>query len=96
MPSEQREQSLADVQKCIQVLKALETSWSGASKGCAIIEHLLRIGPTRENHQHDAAPFNLEDYGVGWGHLPGTEFSGYDATGSEFLDIWQHMMDTDI
>lgn len=93
MPSEYRQHSSADVQECMDLLRGLEASRSGASKGRAIIEHLLEMSAAREDSGKDEAvpPFLVDYGGMGWVQLPGSGLFGYEAVGTDLFAVWQQM-----
>lgn len=88
MPPEQRHNVLPDVHKSIRLLEGLELSWSGASKGRAIIEHLMKITAEGDGIGDNEEPIpGYDDFGLSWGHMPGSELFGFDAFGSEFFGV---------
>ena len=88
MPPEQRQDSLPDVQKCIRFLEGLELSWSGASKGRAIIEHLMKATSDGEyGAEKEEVPPGFDDFGLSWGQMPGSELFGFETFGTEFFDV---------
>ncbi|CAI6014040.1 unnamed protein product [Clonostachys chloroleuca] len=85
IPEHPREKAHADVEKCIRFLKGLESTCSGASKGRAIIEHLLK----------DSSALNLDgsladllnDPNTSWNQLPGSELFSYSSFSPDFLNL---------
>jgi hypothetical protein len=88
MPLEHRQDTLPDVHKCIRLLEGLELSWSGASKGRAIIEHLMKITAEGDGvGAHEEAPPGYDDFGMSWGQMPGSELFGFETFPTEFFDV---------
>lgn len=65
----------------------MELSWSGASKGRAIIEHLMRAGRRDGATEKDEPPAGQEDFGLSWDQMPGSELFGFEDLGSEFFNV---------
>lgn len=63
-------------------------TWSGASKGRAIIEHLLETSAEKEvvdrNGVLGGAGGGMEEF---WPQMPGSELFVYEAFGTEFLNL---------
>jgi hypothetical protein len=95
MPGRPKDQSLADVDKCMNFLKDLEVTWSGAGKSRAIIEQLLHDpgrdlkSTERPTLKRSWAEFDVSE-GLSWDQLPASELFSYEASGTDLLGRWMN------
>lgn len=63
-------------------------SWSGASKGRAIIEHLMKSTTDGDGTgNNEEAPPGYDDFGLSWGQMPGSELFGFETFATDFFDV---------
>jgi hypothetical protein len=68
---------LPDVEKCIKFLKSLETTWSGARKGRAIIENLVSRAP--EGADTGLTPQFMDDQNFLWEQMVGSDLFTFEG-----------------
>ncbi|KEY64028.1 hypothetical protein S7711_11145 [Stachybotrys chartarum IBT 7711] len=77
IPEYSRQEALPDVEKCIKFLKSLETTWSGARKGRAIIENLVSRAP--EGADMGLTPQFMDDQNFLWEQMVGSDLFTFEG-----------------
>ncbi|KFA71066.1 hypothetical protein S40288_05515 [Stachybotrys chartarum IBT 40288] len=77
IPEYSRQEALPDVEKCIKFLKSLETTWSGARKGRAIIENLVSRAP--EGADTGLTPQFMDDQNFLWEQMVGSDLFTFEG-----------------